>query len=67
MLTDAELFGSSRPTASRKKIAGGIPISSVLDLSNGDYVVHIHHGIGIYRGLVRRKTEAMERDYLLVE
>ena len=67
VLTDAELFGAVRPAVSRRKVAGGIAISSVLDLKDLDHVVHIHHGVGVYRGLVKRKVEGNERDYLLVE
>ena len=67
VLTDAELFGAARPVVPRRKVAGGISISSVLDLRENDFVVHIHHGIGIYRGLIKRKVDGNERDYLLVE
>ena len=67
LLTDAELFGAARPVVARRRVAGGVAISSVLDLKDNDYVVHIHHGIGMYRGLVKRKVEGNERDYLLVE
>ena len=67
VLTDAELFGAARPVVARRRVAGGIAISSVLDLKDNDHVVHIHHGIGQYRGLVKRKVEGVERDYLLVE
>ena len=67
VLTDAELFGAARPVVSRRRVAGGVAISSVLDLRDNDYVVHIHHGIGQYRGLIKRRTDGGERDYLLVE
>lgn len=67
LLTDAELFGAARPVPQRRKVAGGVAISSVLDLRENDYVVHIQHGIGIYRGLVRRKSADTERDFLLIE
>jgi transcription-repair coupling factor (superfamily II helicase) len=67
LLTDAELFGSARPVVSRRRVAGGVAISSVLDLKENDYVVHIHHGIGVYRGLVKRRVEDNLRDYLLIE
>ncbi len=36
------------------------------DLSAGDYVVHHHHGIGKFEGLVHREMAGVERDYLLV-
>lgn len=67
LLTDAELFGAARPVVPRRRVAGGVAISSVLDLRDNDYVVHIHHGIGVYRGLVKRRVEGNERDYLLIE
>lgn len=67
LLTDAELFGSARPVVSRRKVAGGVAISSVLDLQENDFVVHIHHGIGVYRGLVKRNTGGNLRDYLVIQ
>ena len=55
VLADAELFGWARPKRryfTRKKAAS--PESFFAELREGDYVVHIDHGIGIYRGLVRK-------------
>lgn len=37
------------------------------DLNPGDFVVHHHHGIGRFAGLVHREIAGVERDYLLVE
>ncbi|MDJ0923926.1 MAG: transcription-repair coupling factor [Acidimicrobiia bacterium] len=36
------------------------------DLSPGDFVVHHHHGIGRFEGLVHREMAGVERDYLLI-
>ena len=66
LLTDAELFGSARPVQTRRRVAGGTAISSVHDLKVNDYVVHIHHGIGIYKGMLKRKVDGAERDYMLI-
>lgn len=65
--TDAELFGSTRPVVSRRRATGGIPISTILDLRENDYVVHIHHGIGVYRGLVKRHIDNADRDFLYIQ
>ncbi len=67
VVTDAELFGVVRPVGGRRRATGGVPISSLLDLREGDYVVHVHHGIGIYRGVVKRELDGAERDFLLVQ
>ncbi|HHC09239.1 MAG TPA: transcription-repair coupling factor [Actinobacteria bacterium] len=37
------------------------------DLRPGDYVVHEHHGIGRFEGLVRRAMGGADREYLLIE
>ncbi|MDK1017093.1 MAG: transcription-repair coupling factor [Actinomycetota bacterium] len=36
------------------------------DLNPGDHIVHRHHGIGRFTGLVQRDIAGVERDYLLV-
>jgi transcription-repair coupling factor (superfamily II helicase) len=36
------------------------------DLRPGSHVVHVHHGVGRYEGMVTRAIGGVERDYLLV-
>lgn len=68
VVTDQELFGVGRLKLPQRKFNEGVPLSSVLDLKPGDFVVHISFGIGVYRGLVTRKsTDGIEREYLFVE
>jgi transcription-repair coupling factor (superfamily II helicase) len=43
------------------------PVDAFRDLNDGDFVVHRHHGIGRFSGLVHRNIAGAERDYLLVE
>jgi transcription-repair coupling factor (superfamily II helicase) len=50
----------SRPTGPDR--AG----DSYRDLKPGDFVVHHHHGIGRFEGLVHREMAGVERDYLLI-
>jgi len=68
LLTDAEIFGWRRPeprrSTRRRKVA---PEAFFSDLTPGDFVVHVEHGIGIFRGLVTRAMEGIEREYLMVE
>ena len=37
------------------------------DLKPGDHVVHVHHGVAKYAGMVKREMGGVERDYLLLE
>ena len=41
-------------------------IESTLDIKPGEYVVHIHHGIGIYEGLKRLNILNEEKDYIQI-
>lgn len=43
------------------------PISSFFDIRKGDYIVHINHGIGKYRGMEKIKTDGRARDHLAIE
>ena len=70
LLTDAEVFGIGRPEPRRPKPRKAIaPEAFFADLSPGDYVVHIEHGIGVFRGLVRMSSEAggPEQEYVRVD
>ncbi len=68
VLTDAEIFGmpSDRAKGRKREFREGMRITSLLELKEGDYVVHIHHGIGQYRGLNKMTVQGVEKEYLLV-
>ncbi|MFA5361976.1 MAG: transcription-repair coupling factor [Candidatus Omnitrophota bacterium] len=44
-----------------------VPVSSFVDLSVGDYVVHNKHGIGKFLGLQKIKAQNKSRDHLVIE
>jgi transcription-repair coupling factor (superfamily II helicase) len=67
VLTDGEVFGFSKASRPRLAFKKGIALSSLLELTEGDLVVHVHHGIGRYRGLTKIAGVAGDRDYLLLE
>jgi transcription-repair coupling factor (superfamily II helicase) len=68
VIAEEELFGKrtrrkSGVTALRTKQI----LASLAELKPGDAMVHVDHGIGIYRGLQHLKTGAVEGDFLLLE
>ncbi len=67
VLTDHEIFGKTyrKKTQFRKKSSR--PIESFLDLKVGDYVVHINHGIGVFRSIERMTAGGVARDFLHIE
>ncbi|MCX6028913.1 MAG: hypothetical protein NT169_06390, partial [Chloroflexi bacterium] len=67
-LTDAELFGWGKPKPRRPQRTRAMsPEVFFADVKPGDYVVHIEHGIGQFKGLVKLMLDGMEREYLQVE
>ncbi len=44
-----------------------IPINNFVDISPGDYVVHVEHGIGIFRGLKHLKVRGKFVDHFVIE
>jgi transcription-repair coupling factor (superfamily II helicase) len=63
LVTDGEVFGFTKQR--RRTPKRGISREAFLsELSPGDYVVHIDHGIGRFAGLVRMTVDENEREYL---
>ena len=67
VLTDNEFFGTAKKKKSYKQIAEGAKISSYRDLTPGDYVVHVNHGIGRYLDMRPMEALGVTRDYLVVQ
>ncbi|MBU1487281.1 transcription-repair coupling factor [bacterium] len=68
LLTEEEVFGKTRLTRRKRfKHEDAAPISSYIELSVGDFVVHLNYGIGRYQGLVNILADNLRRDLLLIE
>ena len=65
VLGEADLTGRRR--AHRRSRPRQSLAQEMDDLAAGDYVVHRHHGVGRYAGMVNRSIGGVSRDYLLVE
>ncbi|MCG8649268.1 MAG: transcription-repair coupling factor [Pirellulales bacterium] len=66
VLTGAELFHRS-PVRRGRSRARGKPISSLLQLNPGDLVVHLSHGIALYRGLQHIEKNGQHLEHLTLE
>jgi len=51
VLTDHEIFRRERRIRRARKYTTATSIESLTALTPGDYVVHLEHGVGIYRGI----------------
>ncbi len=50
----------------RKGPKAGDKLKSLSDLSPGDYVVHVSHGIGIFEGIIKKEVEGVIKDYIQI-
>ncbi len=69
VVDEAEIFGAKSRPPRRSKGAGtsaGRVIREMAELNEGDYVVHVDHGIGRYVQLVRIEAGGVEQDFLLI-
>ncbi len=66
VLTGAELFHRS-PVRRGRSRARGKPIGSLMQLNPGDLVVHLSHGIGLYRGLQHIEKNGQHIEHLTLE
>jgi transcription-repair coupling factor (superfamily II helicase) len=65
IIAESDLSGrrrARRVTRKRGRSSGTV----FEDLQPGGYVVHVHHGVGKYEGMVKRSLGGVERDYLLI-
>jgi len=53
VLTDHEIFRRDRRLRRARRYGTGVVLDTVTGLKPGDYVVHLEHGVGIYRGIER--------------
>jgi len=67
VVTDAEVLGWKRRRPRLRVAREGVSLRSWSELAVGDLVVHVHHGIGRFRGVVRKSAAGAERDYLHLE
>jgi transcription-repair coupling factor (superfamily II helicase) len=63
LLSDAEVFGFVKQRRALRQ-PGADRSNLVADLSPGDYVVHLEHGIARFAGLVLREVDGVEKEFL---
>jgi transcription-repair coupling factor (superfamily II helicase) len=68
VLTDAQLLRvrESRSVSRKKLPSNQQKLTSYTDLAVGDLVVHEHHGIGRFSGIVKMTVDGFEKDYMKI-
>ncbi len=70
VLTEGQLTesasGKAAPKRAPKTDDNRQKLQSYTDLSPGDLVVHVHHGIGRFVGMIRMPVDGVEKDYIKI-
>ena len=66
-IQENEIFGRRKRIPASVKKARSQAIDTFVELSPGDYVVHINYGIGRFKGIERIRAAGTERDYIQLE
>ena len=62
------IFGTQHRSPQRQsRMRDGRPLLSLVDLQEGDYVVHVSHGIGKYAGIKRLELAGEQHDFLTIQ
>ncbi|TAA69689.1 transcription-repair coupling factor [Planococcus salinarum] len=65
VITDSELFKQQAKKKTRaQKLTNAERIKSYSEIKPGDYIVHVHHGIGRYVGIETLEVKGVHKDYL---
>ncbi|MDR1839252.1 MAG: DEAD/DEAH box helicase, partial [Treponema sp.] len=67
VVQENEIFGRRKRLPHSLKTARSRPIDTFVELNPGDYVVHVNHGIGLFKGIERLNALGHERDYIHLE
>ncbi len=63
IFAEDEIFGKRARRGAGKK---GVFRTTLSDLEVGDYIVHVDHGVGVFKGLTRLNVRGVEQDYVLL-
>jgi len=67
VIEENEIFGRRKRVAKSVKKVHSEAIETFVELSPGDYVVHVNYGIGRFNGIKRITAAGNERDYIHLE
>ncbi len=67
LVTESEIFGERRAVRRGRRSQPADFLSTLAELHTDDYVVHLDHGVGVYRGLRHMQVAGTQGDYLHLE
>lgn len=67
LYTDKELFNQvTKAIAKRQHLSNAERLKSYSELTIGDHVVHVSHGVGVYKGMETLDINGVKQDYMSI-
>ena len=67
VLTEGQLTAAPHRRQKLKNSSNRQKLQSYTDLSPGDLVVHVHHGVGRFAGIQKMPVDGVEKDYIKID
>jgi len=67
LLTEEDIIGPKKRVVKKKWDGFDEFLNSFKDLTVGEWVVHVEHGIGVYQGITELKIGQYTKDFLVIE
>jgi len=67
VLTEEDIVGPKKRVVKKRWNGLDDLLNSFKDLNVGEWVVHVEHGIGIYKGIMKLMINGSAKDFLLIE
>lgn len=69
LVTDQELFKAKtkKRQQKRQKLSNAERMKSYTELQEGDYVVHVNHGVGRFVKIETLEVQGVQKDFMLIE
>ena len=68
VIAETDIFGEEKQRKKKThRYKGAGRITDYTDLKPGDFVVHVDHGIGVYKGIEKIDVDHITKDYIKIE
>lgn len=65
-ISDEEVFGKKLKRVKNSRQRSTV-FSTFSEMTEGDFIIHMDHGIGLYRGLIKLPFDLNKNDFLMIE
>lgn len=66
IMAETDMTGTKKKRK-KKKFNGGKKIDHFTELKVGDYIVHEHHGVGVFKGIETIEIEQVSKDFVKID